>query len=387
VDLRGGSAPSVTIYNETKVVVCIGSDGHRFTCTDADGDGYTAEESYRQCEEKGDFTICAQALRAGDCDDNDPTVFPGADEVCDGKDNDCNGVVDDVPEGVNCECLSDADCDDGVFCNGAESCGNNICQAAPGGACPSHLVCEEANDRCIACLTDADCLGVEVCNMTSNTCELVSCPDDGDPCTTGAVHDHICEHAPINGCCHGPTSDAECASSRPANLPDGYLWGCSAAQVPPLNLYHCTACSDQDGDGVCAADEICGNGLDDDGDGLVDEPPCVSQGSPDRSQCPVTGVGVLNITSSTVSVQLGRTFQSQPQIEGPDSFSPQEEKFDPSATGMWLWPRPDYNAWAAMTATQKLTYCTDNWRGRDRCGIIFLPRLTLYGDCEFPMDP
>ena len=42
---------------------------------DADGDGYSVAD--------------------GDCDDSDPTVYPGAPEECDGLDNDCNGVADD----------------------------------------------------------------------------------------------------------------------------------------------------------------------------------------------------------------------------------------------------------------------------------------------------
>jgi len=32
-----------------------------------------------------------------DCDDGDATVYPGADEVCDEVDNDCDYVVDDDP--------------------------------------------------------------------------------------------------------------------------------------------------------------------------------------------------------------------------------------------------------------------------------------------------
>lgn len=51
-------------------------------CPDADGDGFYD-----------------QACGGDDCDDGDPTVYPGAPELCDGKDNDCNdcnGVVADV---------------------------------------------------------------------------------------------------------------------------------------------------------------------------------------------------------------------------------------------------------------------------------------------------
>ncbi len=44
---------------------------------DADGDGFNIDQ--------------------GDCDDADATVFPGADERCDGVDEDCDGVVDEDP--------------------------------------------------------------------------------------------------------------------------------------------------------------------------------------------------------------------------------------------------------------------------------------------------
>ena len=43
----------------------------------------------------GDIDMDGFTTDEGDCDDLDNAIYPGAEEICDGKDNDCNGVVDD----------------------------------------------------------------------------------------------------------------------------------------------------------------------------------------------------------------------------------------------------------------------------------------------------
>lgn len=64
---------------------CDASKPDCWTCdtpkVDSDGDGHYAKLASSMC---GD-----------DCSDGDPTTYFGAKEQCDGKDNDCNGTVDD----------------------------------------------------------------------------------------------------------------------------------------------------------------------------------------------------------------------------------------------------------------------------------------------------
>ena len=82
------------------------------------------------------------------------------------------------------ECLTAADCDDATFCNGAETCVSNACVAGSN-PCAADESCDEATDTCVpSCTTDADCPddtnfcnGAESCNTTTGLCV-----SSGDPC-------------------------------------------------------------------------------------------------------------------------------------------------------------------------------------------------------------
>ena len=63
------------------------------TCSEANGCTHTPTD--RDGDSDG-VTSCG-----GDCDDTNGSVFPGADELCDGVDNNCDGAID---EGVISEC-------------------------------------------------------------------------------------------------------------------------------------------------------------------------------------------------------------------------------------------------------------------------------------------
>ncbi|MBM4394984.1 MAG: putative metal-binding motif-containing protein [Deltaproteobacteria bacterium] len=192
---------------------------------DADGDSWGDAKQWKcQCAPMGPYS----ATDKGDCDDDDASVWPGAPEKCDGKDNDCDGFEEgEADRACSTDCGS-----------GWQSCVGGAlepCTAPPvntcidyGSSCAEYSTCGECMpkpaDRCDG--TDEDCDGVidpgfSIADWDGSTRAL------GESCGTGR--------------CSGGT--VEC-------MPSGAAARCSTA--------------------LLAADEQC-NGEDDDCDGVADD--------------------------------------------------------------------------------------------------------------------
>ncbi len=80
-------------------------------------------------------------------------------------------------------------CPDSLFCNGAETCLAGFCAPAP--PCVDQAHCDEVNNRCLSCITNAECNDGNTC--TTDTCVIgTGCQNqnntntcnDGNACTT-----------------------------------------------------------------------------------------------------------------------------------------------------------------------------------------------------------
>ncbi len=82
-------------------------DAETMWYADSDGDGFgNLDVSIIQCTQPEGYV-----LDYTDCDDSEPTTFPGAAEYCDGVDNDCDGTIDedDAVDGFNWYADTDMD--------------------------------------------------------------------------------------------------------------------------------------------------------------------------------------------------------------------------------------------------------------------------------------
>ena len=84
---------------------------------DMDGEGDSANAAWT-CEHGENWVS-----NADDCDDTNASVYTGAAEVCDGVDNECDGLVDD---GYDVDDDGIADCYDVEVCDGADNDGDGM---------------------------------------------------------------------------------------------------------------------------------------------------------------------------------------------------------------------------------------------------------------------
>jgi hypothetical protein len=190
---------------------------------DSDGDGH------------GGWTTTAEAcevpdgyfIDATDCNDEDAATYPGADEICDGADNNCDDVVD---EGVTTVYYADVDADGyGDALSTMDAC------ELPDGYASDATDCDDAEAA-----TNPG--AAEVCDGADNDCDGVT--DEGVMTTY---------YLDADGDGHG----TEVASTEACEAPDGY-----ASTTDD--------CNDADAAISPSAAEVC-NGWDDDCDGLVDD--------------------------------------------------------------------------------------------------------------------
>ena len=199
---------------------------------DDDGDGYGDENSDPTTDTE---KPAGHAGNNDDCDDGNASTHPGADEVCDGEDNDCDGKVD---EGDVCgeprTWYEDAD---------GDSYGNphrtKIAVEKPAGYVSNGDDCDDTR----ASIHPG---AVEVCNNLDDDC-------DGQVDEGGVCDQPNTWHRDQDGDGYGDPNSTKTAVNRPSGyVADGSDCDDTRASIHP------------------GAAEVCNN-LDDDCDGQVDE--------------------------------------------------------------------------------------------------------------------
>src|SRR5258706_7930743 len=137
-------------------------DGVGNACQDVDGDGYEA---------------------GVDCNDLDPSIHPGAVEVCNGVDDDCDAAVD--------ENLGSTTCGTGACSRTVNNCVGGVPQTCTPGT-PTAEICNGIDDDCDGSVDDSlgsTSCGTGACSRTVNNC-VGGVPQT---CTPGTPTAEICK--------------------------------------------------------------------------------------------------------------------------------------------------------------------------------------------------
>ena len=151
-------------------------------CADVDQDNY-GDIGYclGTCEKPYDFF----ALPPTDCDNDSALINPGAEEICDGKDNDCDGAVDEDFPQLNTACTDGnlgicagtgtLECDIGGT--------GTVCSITTPGQVPRTETCNGLDDNCDGTVDEGNPGGGAVCD----TGQAGECAVGTVTCETGTL--------------------------------------------------------------------------------------------------------------------------------------------------------------------------------------------------------
>ncbi len=203
---------------------------------------------------------CGDGVVAGgeQCDDGDTTPSDGCSATCQVETCFVCGGQPSV-----CTPNTGSPCNDGLFCNGADTCSSGACTGHAGDPCPGAdgdgnctESCNEAGDNCLAADPNgSSCTDALFCNG-ADTCSGGACTGHaGDPCP-GADGDGNCAESCDEGadnCLAADLNGSSCTDALFCNGADTCSGGaCTGHAGDP--------CPGADGDGNCA--ESCDEGAD-----------------------------------------------------------------------------------------------------------------------------
>ncbi len=200
-----------------------------------------------------------------DCDDEEPTVYPGHVEICDGLDNDCNGLWDDDDPGLDLDSQLDWYRDDDGDGFGQSGPSQRFCEG-PSGSASNDDDCDDDDPN-----RNPD--AAEVCNNVDDDCDGLRDDDDPDVDLTGAPTFYLDNDGDTDGdptqsitACERPNGYSPESTDCDDNDPE-----VTGRDVDGDGLTSCDGdCDDYNADVNPSAVEVCNN-LDDDCNGLLDE--------------------------------------------------------------------------------------------------------------------
>ena len=229
-------------------------EGTRLTFhEDRDSDGFGDPTSELEACEAPDGYVVDDT----DCDDLDADRYPGNEEVCDGKDNDCNDNIDDNPSDLTVfwpdddgDSFGDPTGDSAAACSAPEGwvvdssdCDDGASAVNP--AAPE--VCDAIDNNCDGATDDVDADGD---GFTDIACVDGTDCDDADS-TINPGEAEICNDG-IDQDCDGTSNACSFAGDVPVTNADAYFYG--EAEVDRLG---------QGDPGVTNGGDLNGDGIDD----------------------------------------------------------------------------------------------------------------------------